>query len=148
MNQTDFFLWHVVFLVALTYELNFTQATLLMGKALSETESKTGFQDAITPPWQTNVAMFVYAVVFGMVVAAFYMYGIWSGLGAIALVLVMPPIFRRVLLPKPNSLHFHTLIVRSMMSRYARYRKNNDFMRAEAMGSLLIKAGYPVPDKF
>ena len=41
----------------LGYALAFNRATLTIGRSISDTDSKTGFQDAITPPWLTNFSL-------------------------------------------------------------------------------------------
>jgi hypothetical protein len=48
--------------LALAYELRFTEATRHIGRALSSTGSRTGFQDAITPPASSYVAFAVYGL--------------------------------------------------------------------------------------
>lgn len=50
----------VVLAVGLAYTLQFSSATLAFGRELSGSTTTTGFQDAITPPWQTNLALTVY----------------------------------------------------------------------------------------
>ena len=57
--------------IAFAYSMQFTQATLSFGRSLAETELGTGVQDAITPPWQTNLAMITY-MSFAAVVAVMW----------------------------------------------------------------------------
>lgn len=126
--------------VLFAYNMRFTQATLSLGQELAEATSGTGVQDAITPPWQTNLAMFSYigaAVAIGIV---WWQLGWLSGLGALALILIGGGIVGAVL-PSRDSSHFRGLIIRSMCSRYADYVRDGDQLRAEAMKELLIRAG-------
>jgi hypothetical protein len=66
-------LWLAVVLAgcALSYVTQFAGATLSMGRALSETDSGRGFQDAITPPWQTNFALAVHVLVLAILAVVF-----------------------------------------------------------------------------
>jgi hypothetical protein len=62
---------------ALSYVTQFSGATLFMGKALSDGDTGRGFQDAITPPWQTNLALLVYF----SLVAVVGLMETWMGIG-------------------------------------------------------------------
>ena len=55
-------LWALVVILtpAFGYTMRFTAATLAVGRDLAGTTSGTGFQDAITPPWETTFALSVY----------------------------------------------------------------------------------------
>ena len=135
-------LWLFAGLIAFffAYNMHFTQATLSFGQELAETSSGTGFQDAITPPWQTNFAMFSYIGVVAAIVTIWWQLGWLSGLGAIALILIGGGIVG-VLLPDKDSPHFRKLIIGSMIARYADYARDGDQMRAESMKDLLVRAG-------
>lgn len=132
--------------IAFAYTMRFTQATLSFGRSLAETESGTGVQDAITPPWQTNLAMITYIGVVAVVAVMWWHVGWGSGLGAIALILVGGAVVSAAL-PDKDAPHFRNLILRSMISRYADYVRDGDTMRAEAMKQLSTKAGVN-PDQF
>jgi hypothetical protein len=135
-------LWAFVGLaaIAFAYTMRFTQATLSFGRFLADADSGTGLQDAITPPWQTNLAMFTYVGVAASVGAMWWYAGWASGLGAIALVLFGGGVVG-VALPDKDAPHFGNLIQRSMISRYADFTRDGDTMRAEAMKDLLTRAG-------
>jgi len=135
-------LWLFAGLIAVffAYNMHFTQATLSFGRELAETSSGTGFQDAITPPWQTNFAMFSYFGIVAAIGTIWWQLGWLSGLGAIALILIGGGIVG-ALLPNKDSQHFRELIIGSMISRYADYARDGDQIRAEAMKDLLVKAG-------
>lgn len=126
--------------IPFAYTHRFTQATLSYGRILAGTESGTGVQDAITPPWQTNLAMITYIGVAAAVGALWWHAGWGSGLGAIALVLFGGGMVG-ALLPDKEATHFKNRIHLSMVSRYTEFVRHGDFMRAEAMKELLTKAG-------
>jgi len=138
----DMALWLFAGLVTaiFAYNMRFTQATLSLGQELAETSTGTGLQDAITPPWQTNLAMFSYIAAAAAIVAIWWQLGWQSGLGALALILIGGGIVG-AMLPDKDSTHFRDLIKRSMVSRYANFVRDGDQMRADAMKDLLIRAG-------
>ena len=141
-------LWIFTGLVAIVfaYSMRFTQATLSFGRILADTEVGTGVQDAITPPWQTNLAMIAYIGVPAAVGVMWWHSGWGSGLGALALILFGGRLVIAAL-PDKDAPHFRNLIQRSMISRYAGYVRDADPMRAEAMKDLLKKAGID-PDNY
>ena len=126
--------------LGVAYIMQFSRATLQFGRALAENESGTGFQDAITPPWQTKLALIVYAGSFAIIGVVWWKLGWPSGLGAIALILVGSSLAKLVL-PKPSGPHYKNLILQSMCSRYADFVRNGDSVRADAMKELLIRFG-------
>lgn len=135
-------LWVLSILMAFgfAYTMQFTISTLTFGKELSDTDSATGFQDAITPPWQTNLALVTYfccAVVVGVM---WWFFGWASALGSAAIIFFGSSI-AKLFLPKPTGNHYKKLIIQSMCSRYAGFIKSGDPVRADAMKQLLIKAG-------
>ena len=126
--------------VLIGYTARFTQATLSMGKELAETVEGTGFQDAITPPWQTNLAILSYMSAAAAVAVIWWQLGWLAGLGALALSFIGGG-FVGAMLPNKDSAHFRGLIIRSMVSRHADFVRDGDQMRAEAMQGLLERAG-------
>lgn len=135
-------LWMLVaaLTIAFAYTMQFSAATLSIGKALSGSGSKTGFQDAITPPWQTNLALTVYigiAVVGGIM---WWWLGWVSALAALGIIFV-GSLLVKLVLPKPSGDHYRRLILQSMAVRYANYVRDGDVLRADAMKQLLVKAG-------
>ncbi len=126
--------------IAFAYSMRFTQATLSYGRSLADTEVGTGVQDAITPPWQTNLAMMTYICFAAVVGVMWWQIGWGSGLGSLALVLFGGGIVG-AMLPDKDSSHFRGLIQRSMISRHADFIRDGDKMRAQAMGDLLTRAG-------
>lgn len=124
----------------LAYTILFTGATLHLGRELAGTNSGTGYQNAITPPWQSILALFVYAGCAATIGIIWWKLGWLSGLGSLALIFFGSSL-AKLALPKPISNHYKNLIFRSMRSRHADFVKNGDSMRADAMKLLLDQAG-------
>jgi hypothetical protein len=140
----DILLWPALIAVVIlnAYTMRFTAVTLRMGRELANSDSATGFQDAITPPWLTNVALAEYVavpVVLGL---------IWWSLGWIALIaaLVVGTLGAFVLAGFLGVFvdYYRRVIIASMMSRYADYVRDRDRLRADAMKELLQRAGFDV----
>jgi hypothetical protein len=113
-------LWLVAvsFAFGFAYTMQFSGATLQLGRELADTSSGTGYQDAITPPWQTKLALFVYAASVVIIGIICWKLGWASGLGRLVLILFGSSL-AKLALPKPTSSHYKGLILRSMCSRYA-----------------------------
>ena len=88
--------------VAFAYELRFTEATLHFGRSISKIQEGRGFQDAVTPPYSTNLAIVTYVAVALVLGFGFYLYGIWLGLAVVALFYLIVLIARLLLIPKPK----------------------------------------------
>ena len=101
------------------YLLRFTEATLYLGKKLSSADSKTGFQDAITPPWKTRLHLF--SMILTLVIFAYgiYLYGVFIGLGLGVFRIMLVALIKLIVLPNIDSSHYEQLIFRSMTNRYA-----------------------------
>lgn len=135
-------LWMLVaaLTIAFAYTMQFSAATLSMGKALSNSGSKTGFQDAITPPWQTNLALTVYVGIAVVVGVMWWWLGWISALVAFGIILFGGGLLKFVL-SKQLGNHYQHLILQSMAARYTNYIRDGDVLRADAMKQLLGKAG-------
>ncbi len=143
----EIILWifSVIFSFGFAYTMQFSMATLSLGRELSDFDSGTGFQNAITPPWQTNLAILVYVGCLAEVVAMWWVAGWFSAIGSI-LVIVIGSLFCKIILPKTTGDHYKNLIFQSMLSRYANYVRDGDHMRAQAMKNLLERAGLSPDD--
>lgn len=130
--------------LALSYTLTFTNATLNIGRFLSESETPTGYQDAITPPQFAKCAIAVYIICAGGLILGFLKFGWLAGIGIIIGFLFVVAINRAIILPKADGEHFRNIIISSMIKRHADYIKNNDTLRASAMAMLLEKLKIPV----
>lgn len=142
---TYFILLYLISL-ALGYVLAFTEATLALGRSLSDTDSSTGYQDAITPPYFSKLAILVYIGAFAGIAYVWWQYGWPTGLVVTAGFFVITVVNKLLLLPKNESDHFRQIITRSMINRYADYVKSGDELRASAMVHLLNKLDIPADD--
>jgi hypothetical protein len=134
--QHEEILWACVILGAATrYMLAMSQGCLFIGRAISTDDSKTGFQDAITPPWSTRLTLGIYALSVALTVFAFWLGGP-SFAGVIAFALIAFVFFSGYVIPKPNSGHWVRLVYRSMVNRTADYAKAGDTTRADAASTL------------
>ena len=129
-----------IFGVGVRYMQALSQGCLFIGRAISSDGSKTGFQDAITPPIATNATILLWALSVAVVG-----YAIWHGpfaLGAeAAFSLIFWVFVSGYVLPKPRSGHWVRLVFRSLIGRSARYEKAGDMMRAEAASMLADRIG-------
>lgn len=131
---------------AFGYILAFTGATLSIGKSLSTTTTPAGFQDAITPPRFSTLALVVYVISLGSLIYGFWEFGLLTGLGVTIAFLVAVVANIAVILPKSDSEHFRKIIIHSMINRHADYLKSGDKLRASVMAELLAKLGLPVDE--
>lgn len=132
----------VVLALPVAYSLRFTGATLSLGRALSETTSGTGYQTAISPPWEVAFGLIVYGLTLAMLALSWYEFGIGRATLILVTVMIATMLFRRFL-PREDSLHYRQLIIQSMARRYANFVRDGDTVRAAAMKGLLEKAGVP-----
>lgn len=130
--------------LALAYVLVFTQATLFIGRSLSDAGTPTGYQDAITPPRFTTFAILVYALSLTGVIFGIWAFGWLIVLGVTVGFFVATAANLALVLPKNDSQHFRRLIVHSLINRHADYLKSGDTLRASVIGELLEKLGIPV----
>ena len=114
--------------------INYTQS---LGLELSNEKDGTGFQNAITPPWFSILALSIYGLSLFVIISGFLRYSLTTGflyLGIyfLTLVIVGATLFR------PNSLSplakpFYHIVLNSIVNRHANYTKKNDKIRADAM---------------
>lgn len=142
----SFIVWlgTIVLALPLAYSFRFTGATLSLGRALSETTSGTGYQEAISPPWEVVFGLIVYSLTLAMLALSWFAFGVGRALLSFVTIFVATLIFRR-LVPREDSPHYKRLIIQSMARRYANFVRDGDTVRAAAMKELLEKAGVP-PD--
>lgn len=132
--------------LALSYELRSTHAALLLAEEIwGNREGAKEIQNAITPPAAANIGLLIYFGCLVLVAFGWYRFGWIVGLLTIPALLIGSGI-NSLLLPRSNSEHYRRITIRSMMRRYADYRKTGDHVRAEAMADLLLDAGYPLPE--
>ena len=134
---------NIVCAAGVAYFVTFAGATLALGRALSTADTKTGYQDAVTPPWVGQVTVLVYGVTIAVIAASWYFFGAYRGCISIALIVVGVLVTRQCM-PKEDSAHYKILIIQSMVRRHADYVRYNDSLRAAVMKELLERAGVPI----
>jgi hypothetical protein len=141
-----FYVFMALLAVIFRYQLQSTQACLYVGRAISDTGTKTGFQDAVTSPGSSSLAILVWVLT--AVVIGYGFFGIGSALG-IALIVEFIAIatLTGVLLPKPDSIYWVRRIYASLARRTADYARKNDVMRSDATRMLASRIEERMPDK-
>ena len=119
------------------WDLGLNAACREVGLEISDSKQGTGFQDAITPPKRANIAIALWLIIIAVIGYGFYKFGWVTGALSIAEFLVVSVIVGAVLIPKPSSPHYLKIIYRSMVNRYADFKKNSDELRAEAIHDLI-----------
>ena len=119
------------------YDLGMINARKVVGVALSDGGSDTGFQDAITPPESTNHTIVLWITIVGVLAFSVYQFG-WGTFGiAFVILFGVVIIAGATVMPKPESKHYVLRIYRSMINRYADFEKNGDTVRAAALKELI-----------
>jgi len=121
-----------------TYFSRFSEATLFYGKKISDTDSKTGYQDAITPPWTVGLTIVSMLLLIIMLLYIWYSYDWIAGVMTIVFFMFSVSMIR-ILLPKKDSEHFKGLILKSLNARYDKFTSSNDDSRAFASKALIDK---------
>ncbi len=116
----------------------FSEATLFYGKKISDTNSETGYQDAITPPWVTSLTIVSMLPPIIMLLYIWYSYDWIAGVMTIVFFMFSVSIIR-ILLPKKDSEHFKSLILKSLNIRHDKFVSNNDDSHAFASKHLIDK---------
>lgn len=125
-----------VLAAAFRYMLGQSQACLYVGKAISDSQSKTGLQDAVTPPMATRITILLWLTILTVFGYSFWAFGIGTGFVVLAEFALVTVVAGATVIPKPDSPYFVTAIYRSMVGRVADYAKHGDKMRSDAMRSL------------
>ena len=120
--------------------LGFTNYTQSLGVELSDTKDGIGYQNAITPPAFSVIAIIIYglsllSICFGFMVS-FTTGLIYLGIYLASLIIVGAVFFKPGVL-SPFAKPFYNIVLNSIINRHADYKNNNDTVRAEAMGILL-----------
>lgn len=119
------------------FGLSLTAATLRIGRVLADTNSGTGYQDAITPPFSTKLTIACWFIILCFI---YYMYAYGSKNDAIiaAVIFISTTFFSKVIfIPEATSPFWIQMIFRSLLTRAANYEKTGEYMRAEAAKELL-----------
>lgn len=139
-----YFVFLYLLSLAFSYELAFTQATLFIGKAISDVPASRGYQDAITPPWSSKVGIAIYIGCFAAIVYGWVVFGMLTGLTAVIVFYLAVLLNKVLLIPKSHSEHFRRIVIHSLINRHANYLKSGDELRASTAAYLLQRLGIPV----
>lgn len=87
-------------------------------------------QDAVTPLWQPKVTLFIWGAVLVVLVTSFFRFGFVVGSLLIVWFLLVSTIVGIAFIPKPESSHYLGIIVSSLTSRMADFRRTEiNFVR-------------------
>jgi hypothetical protein len=129
------------------YQLGLVSACKTVGVQISSSGTKTGFQDAITPPVSSNLMFLMWALIIALLIYAVFGFG-WHTFGIAAAMFLVASLLAGVsFVPKPDSSHYVRLIYISMINRYADYVKTGDKIRADAMKELIDRVEQTFGDK-
>ena len=123
--------------------LGFVNYTKSLGLELSNEKDGTGYQNAITPPLFPVIASVIYGLSLFVIISGFFDNSFTTGLIYLGLYLLTLVVVG-ITLFKPNSLSplakpFYHIVLNSIINRYGNYKKNNDEVRAKALGIVLEK---------
>ena len=128
------------------FDMDFRHFNKKIGLELSESKQGSGFQDAITPPKLNWLSYFIYFLLIGSFITAFLDRGGWKTALICLGILIATMVITGVILGsnQPNrkplfEKFYFRVLFNSMVNRHADYLKNNDNLRAEAMGNLVTK---------
>ena len=121
------------------YNLGLLQACKIIGVAISNSGSDTGFQDAITPPHLTKMSLIIWVGVAAISGWLFFQFAWTQGLIGLMVFFVTSAIAGATFIPKPNSSKFLKAIHGSMIKRYENYEKQNDVVQAKALKMLISR---------
>ncbi|GEM_PF-1596326 len=136
MSDSVFYILAIIMAIAFRYNLQMNGMTLTIGKLLSDTDSPTGFQDAITPPEHTNFTLLTWVSIVILISTASYFSG--AGIATFA-IFTLTSILTGIFLQDKTKEHCTLRIYKSMVRRYADFIRNNDTVRAAALYALIDK---------
>jgi hypothetical protein len=113
-----------------------SQGCLRIGRGISEVDSKTGYQDAVSPPLLAQSMLALNLIFFGLVGYSLWEFGILIALGEAAGSLVAFGVGAFLLPPKPEAPYYARLTYASLCRREANYAKKNDKIRANVAREL------------
>jgi hypothetical protein len=119
------------------YNMGLAEACKAVGKSISDSNTNTGLQDAITPPKSTNMTLLTWIAIVALLGYTVYQFGWISASVALAVLIVVSILAGVIFIPKPDSTHYLKRIYHSMVNRYADFHKSGDMIRAGAMKDLI-----------
>jgi hypothetical protein len=132
--------------IAFRWDLGLNAACLTVGRRLSTETVGTGFQDALTPPWRTKLALTLWAIVFIVFLAAFSSFGFEVGAALVALFVLVSVLTGALLIPAPESRHYLRIIFHALVNRLADFRRDGDEFREKAASVLVDQMMIAYPD--
>jgi hypothetical protein len=145
------YLFLILFSVAIRFDIDFRSFIREVGFELSGSKLGRGYQDAIAPPKLTWVSIVFYFILFGTIITAFVDRSVSSGFVSIGVSLLTQIITGIIIHPPSKSRIFKKFyletLYRSMVNRYADYKKENDQVRADAISMLIKKFEHKFPNK-
>jgi hypothetical protein len=145
------YLFLILFSVAIRFDVDFRSFIREVGFELAGSKLDRGYQDAIAPPKLTWLSIVFYLVLFGTIITAFVDRSVSSGFVSVGVSLLTQVITGIIIHPPRKSRIFKNFylkfLYRSMVNRYADYKKTNDHVRADAIFMLIKKFEYKFPNK-
>lgn len=138
--DTSVLLIFILLLTSLVYAYfgRFSEATLFYGKKISGTDSETGYQDAITPPWTVGLTIVSMLLPIIMLLYIWYLYD-WIVVVMTVAFFIFSVAAIRIVLPKKDGEYFKVLILKSLNTRYDKFISISDDNRASASKVLIDK---------
>lgn len=123
--------------------LGFTNYIQSLGLQLSESKNGSGFQNAMTPPLFLILSKVIYGLSLITIFSGFFETSFitgfkYMGIYLFALITVGALFFRPGVL-SPFAKAFYRIVLHSMENRCAKYKKDNDEIRAEAIRVVIDK---------
>lgn len=134
----DFWTWFALVVLFSAYTINMQRTTRELGRKLVNADSGAGIQDAITPKWQTqnNIIMFALLGLYAFV--CFYIFTWYFAIAAwLATFFLAIPLASRVLMPRPMSRHFLDKVQKDLKRRGAEFQAAGDSIRESAIEETL-----------
>ena len=127
-------------------DIDFRELNKKIGLELSTSKVGTGLQDAITPPRLNWLSYFIYFVLIASFITAFFDRGGWKTalicLGVVIATMVISGVILRSNIPNKEPMlknFYFRILFNSIVNRHANFVKNNDKLRADAMGDIVKK---------
>ena len=144
------YLFLILISAVIRFDIDFRSFIREVGFDLSGSKLGRGYQDAIAPPKLTWLSIVFYFVLFGTIITAFVDRSVISGFVSIGVVLLTQIITGIIIHPPRKSRIFKKFyletLYRSMVNRYADYKKENDQVRADAIFMLIKKFEHKFPN--
>ncbi len=118
---------------ALSYSATLQEAGAMMAEKHGLGVQPIQYQNALTPPWLTNITIAVWVALFADAAWVWYLIGWQQGFGALGAAIILPALFQAVLPPRRGSRIFLRNAFHTMINRQSDYERDGDRARAQAM---------------